>query len=115
MVSTITGFAKSGLKDWFIQRVSAIILAVYVLFLVGFFIVHPQVDYGTWKALFSQTCMRIFTLLAVLSLAAHAWIGLWTVFTDYIKCGVLRGILQVSVILVIFVYVVWTIQIIWGV
>ncbi|ODN42687.1 succinate dehydrogenase, hydrophobic membrane anchor protein [Piscirickettsia litoralis] len=114
MVSTITGLAKSGLKDWFIQRVSAVILAVYVLFLVGFFLVHPQVDFAAWKALFSNSCMRIFTLLALFSLAAHAWIGLWTVFTDYIKCGVLRGLLQVIVILAIFVYVVWAIQIIWG-
>ena len=28
--------------------------------------------------------MRIFSLLALLSLAHHAWIGLWAVFTDYL-------------------------------
>ena len=37
-----------------------------------------------WKALFEQTWMRIFSLLAILSLAAHAWIGMWAVLTDYL-------------------------------
>jgi hypothetical protein len=28
--------------------------------------------------------MKVFTLMAALSLAAHSWIGLWSVFTDYL-------------------------------
>jgi succinate dehydrogenase / fumarate reductase membrane anchor subunit len=28
--------------------------------------------------------MKILSLLAVLSLVAHAWIGMWQVFTDYV-------------------------------
>jgi succinate dehydrogenase / fumarate reductase membrane anchor subunit len=84
MVTSITNLTRNGLKDWFIQRVSAVILAVYLFFLVGYFIVHPGLDYATWRGLFACRAMRIFSVLALLSLMAHAWIGLWTIFTDYI-------------------------------
>ena len=67
------------------------------------------------------TAMRIFSLLALLALAAHAWVGLWTVLTDYVterqmgaKAAVIRLFLQTGMAICIFVYVVWGIQILWG-
>ena len=65
--------------------------------------------------------MRIFSLMAIFSLAAHAWIGMWAVFTDYLTerlmgttGNVLRITCQIGTSLVIFVYVIWSIQILWG-
>jgi succinate dehydrogenase / fumarate reductase membrane anchor subunit len=65
--------------------------------------------------------MRVFALLAALSLAAHAWIGMWGVFTDYFterllgpKGNVLRIGLQLATSLALVVYVIWAIQIIWS-
>ena len=65
--------------------------------------------------------MRVFSLLAMLSLAAHAWVGLWAVFTDYLTerlmgatGNALRIICQIGSILLIFIYVIWSIQILWG-
>ena len=34
MVTNITNLGRSGLSDWLIQRISAVILAVYALFMV---------------------------------------------------------------------------------
>lgn len=114
MVTNITNFGRSGLSDWLIQRVSAIILMFYTIFMVGYLLFSPGLDYVTWSALFAQTWMRIFSLLAFLSLAAHAWIGLWTVVTDYIKPTGIRFAVQIVVILAIFIFVVWGIQVLWG-
>jgi succinate dehydrogenase / fumarate reductase membrane anchor subunit len=65
--------------------------------------------------------MKVFTLLAVLSLAAHAWIGMWGVVTDYLterlmgsKGNVLRIGLQLLTSLALVVYVIWAVQIIWS-
>ena len=33
MVNSVTNFGRSGLYDWVIQRLSAVILAIYTLFL----------------------------------------------------------------------------------
>ncbi|EPC02595.1 succinate dehydrogenase [Litchfieldella anticariensis FP35 = DSM 16096] len=114
MVTNITNLGRSGLSDWLIQRVSAIILALYTLFIVGFLLINPGLDYATWSGLFAQTWMRIFSLLAFVSIAAHAWVGLWTVTTDYLKHTAIRLAVQTAIILAVFVFLVWGIQVLWG-
>ncbi|RZJ38104.1 MAG: succinate dehydrogenase, hydrophobic membrane anchor protein [Chryseobacterium sp.] len=84
MVRAATSFGRSGVSDWIIQRFSAVILTAYTLFIVVFLVLNPGLDYATWHGLFSNTAVRIFTLLALLSVAAHGWIGLWAVITDYL-------------------------------
>ncbi len=112
MVTNITSFGRSGLSDWLMQRVSAVVLALYTVFVVAYLLLNPNLDYYTWSGLL--TWMRIFSLLAFVSIAAHAWIGLWTVTTDYLKSTRLRVGAQTLIILAIFVYLVWGIQILWG-
>jgi len=58
--------------------------------------------------------MRIFSLLALISLGLHAWVGLWTITTDYIKPAALRFIIQAVCGLIMFVYLVWGVEILWG-
>jgi len=82
MVTSITSFGRSGLYDWMMQRVTAVVLLAYTIFMIGYLLMNPELDYNQWKELFSGTVMRIFTLLAVLSMVAHAWIGMWSVSTD---------------------------------
>lgn len=114
MVTNITNLGRSGLSDWLIQRFSAIILALYTLFIVLYLLFNPGLDYAAWSGLFDQTWMRIFSLLAFVSIAAHAWVGLWTVTTDYLKATGARLAAQSVIILACFVFLVWGIQILWG-
>jgi succinate dehydrogenase / fumarate reductase membrane anchor subunit len=79
-----------GLSDWLAQRATALVLAAYIFFLMGFFLTHPQLDFTTWRTLFAATGMRVFSLLFWLALSWHAWIGLWTVVTDYVKPPAVR-------------------------
>lgn len=115
MVTTITSFGRSGLYDWMMQRVTAVVLLVYTVFMIGYLLMNPDLSYEQWKQLFSGTPMRIFTLLALLSMVAHAWIGMWSVSTDYIKPTGLRFLFQSVCGLLAFIYVVWGIQILWGI
>jgi len=119
MVRAVTSFGRSGLSDWLVQRVSALILLAYFICIGATLI--TGVDYPQWKAMFALTSMKIFTVLAVFSLAAHAWIGMWSVGTDYLternmgaKGNILRLIFQIGCSLLIFIYVIWGIQILWG-
>ena len=82
MVTSVTSFSRTGLSDWLIQRVTSIILLAYFLLIA--YQLMGSVDYTSWARLFEQTWMKVFTLMAALSLAAHSWIGLWSVFTDYL-------------------------------
>ena len=121
MVRNVTSFGRSGLSDWVVQRVSAVILGIYFVGLLGYLILTPELGYTQWQALFSTTWMRIASLAALLALCAHAWIGMWTVFTDYLteymlgpKGTVLRIFFLTASVLLIFVYLVWGVQILWG-
>jgi succinate dehydrogenase / fumarate reductase, membrane anchor subunit len=122
MVRAATSFGRSGVSDWLIQRFSAIILAAYTFFIVGYLLTHPGLDYLTWKGLFSHLWVKVFSLLALLSLVAHSWIGLWAVITDYITTRVMgpkaltvRILILAVFALVTLTYTVWGIQILWGV
>ena len=41
MVASVTNLGRSGLYDWVVQRLTAVILALYTLFLLGFVIASP--------------------------------------------------------------------------
>ena len=119
MVTSVTSLGRSGLYDWLLQRVTAVILLAYFVY-VGC-VLLGGVDYAAWKELHSQTWMRVFSLLALFSLGIHAWVGLWAVFTDYLTerlmgttGNVLRFVAQVVCALTMFTYIVWGIQILWG-
>jgi succinate dehydrogenase / fumarate reductase membrane anchor subunit len=112
---SITNFSRNGLSDWLIQRFSAVVLAVYSVFIVGYLLANPELSFAQWQEFFACTAVRIFSLLALISTVAHAWIGMWTISTDYIKAAAIRFAFQVTCFLAMFVYLVWGIDIIWGV
>eukprot|EP00919_Chromeraceae_sp_WS-2016_P079409 GHVR01187953.1.p1 GENE.GHVR01187953.1~~GHVR01187953.1.p1 ORF type:complete len:129 (+),score=12.00 GHVR01187953.1:581-967(+) len=128
MVTSVTNFGRSGLSDWLVQRVTGVILLAYTLF-IAIVLLACTPDFVEWKALFDQTWVKVFSLAAVLSIAAHAWIGLWCVSTDYLvpyvltvklgpaagaKANLIRWAFQAVSAIVLFTYVVWGIQILWG-
>ena len=102
----------SGLADWLIQRLSAVVLAAYTLFLGGVFVLQPEMDYGEWRALFEHGAVRLFSLVTVLALCAHAWIGVWTITTDYLG-NRLRLLCQAICGLLTLVYLLWGFRILW--
>ncbi|MFT6431316.1 MAG: succinate dehydrogenase / fumarate reductase membrane anchor subunit [Halopseudomonas sp.] len=122
MVTNVTNLSRSGLYDWMAQRVSAVVLALYTLFLLGYIVFNPGLGYEEWSALFSQNWMRIFSLLTLVALSAHAWVGMWTISTDYLtpmslgKWATTGRLLFLALcVLAIFVYFVWGVQILWGI
>ncbi|MBL4794017.1 MAG: succinate dehydrogenase, hydrophobic membrane anchor protein [Pseudomonadales bacterium] len=112
---TATNLSRSGLTDWIVQRLTAVILALYVVVITGYFICTPEFTFEGWQAFMSCLPMKIFTLLAVISIAAHAWVGLWTIATDYIKPVAFRSVFLIACAIANFVYVVWAFQILWSV
>jgi succinate dehydrogenase / fumarate reductase membrane anchor subunit len=121
MVAAVTNFGRSGTSDWLFQRLSALVLLAYTLFIVWYLLATPDLDYGQWKALFAQTPMRIFSVGALLSTVVHAWIGWWSITTDYMTermmgpmGNILRWLAQLGCGLLLFTYLIWGIQVLWS-
>lgn len=114
MVTNVTSLTGNGLKDWLIQRVTAVFFAVYTLFLVIFLVNHPHLNFVQWHNLSANPVFQIATVIALLALSLHAWIGIWTVTTDYIKCTAIRLTVQLTVALWLIAQFIWGLMIVWG-
>ena len=113
--------SRSGVSDWLIQRVSAIVVALYIIILLGWILLAGEVTYVTWRELFSSTWMQLFTLITLLATCAHAWVGMWTIGSDYLRsrtlgegADTLRYVYQIVCILILLVYFFWGVKILWG-
>jgi succinate dehydrogenase / fumarate reductase membrane anchor subunit len=114
MVNRLVIGAGYGTLGWLAQRISAVVMAVYTLFMVGFFLAQRPLQFYAWKSLFTPLSMRLFSLLFLVSLFLHAWIGVRNILMDYVAPAGLRLALEVAVILALLVYAAWSIQILWG-
>ena len=120
-VKSGTGLTGSGLRDWIVQRVSAVILAVYLVVLLGWILLSGPVEFASWQSFMLSAPMKVLNLLALLALVAHAWVGMWTVFTDYVTKGSMgaaatpvRLVLQTLTIVGLIAYLLWGIMVFWA-
>jgi succinate dehydrogenase / fumarate reductase, membrane anchor subunit len=81
---------KNGLTDWLIQRFTAFYMMLCAAALIIFLSAHPGLTFYTWHGLFQHIVVKVITVLFVISLLWHAFIGIWTVLTDYLQCGIAR-------------------------
>lgn len=106
--------AHYGLIDWLVQRLTAVVMAVYTLLLLAIAGYHGGIDYEIWQALFSNSAFRVATLLFGLSMFWHAWVGIRDIWMDYIKPTALRLTLEMLTVLALVGYAAWLIDILWG-
>ena len=114
MVDRVVTGAHYGMRDWLMQRVTAVMMALYSLCMAGWLLLHPHPDYDTWTLLFSSNVVRSLTLLVLFAVFVHAWIGVRDIVMDYIKIPILRLAIHVAVILTLILYAIWAVQILWG-
>jgi len=114
MVKRIVTGAHYGLKDWLAQRITALVMAVYVVVVAGMLLVCPVQGHERWRALFDHQTMRVATLIFFLSLFWHAWVGMRDILMDYAKHTGVRLGLEVIVVLVLVAYALWAVEILWS-
>ena len=120
MVTQVLNLTRSGLSDYVVQRATAVILTIYTVWVLGFFLLTPEMTYTILVGFFSSAPMQIASTLAVLSTVAHAWIGMWAIGTDYLLeahvgsySTVIRFAYQAACLLALFIYLVWAFRLVW--
>lgn len=114
MVDRVVVGAHYGLRDWLVQRVTAVLMAVYTVLMVGCLLLNDPAGYDDWKQLFAGQVVKTFTFLFLLSLFYHAWIGVRDIVMDYVKPASVRLVIHIVVILALLLYIIWSVQILWG-
>jgi succinate dehydrogenase / fumarate reductase membrane anchor subunit len=106
--------AHYGWRDWLVQRISAVVMALYTLLIVALLLWHGGLDYAAWKATFGNELFRLATFIFMISLLWHAWVGVRNIAMDYVKPVGVRLTVEVLVIAALVGYAGWTIQVLWG-
>ncbi len=112
-MSRTVAAARSALRDWLAQRITAVIMAAGTLVFIAAVLGNQPMTYAAWKELFAQGWMRALALLFVASLAWHMWVGMRDILMDYVRPVGVRLALQVGVLLAITIYLAWAAEILW--
>ena len=120
MIEKALRFYHSGLFDWFVQRATALLMTAYLIFMLIYLLINPDLSYGQWEVLNRSVGMRAFTFLTMIAMLSHAWIGNWCVLTDYVterligpKAIFIRNSIRFGMAILTFAYIAWAINIIW--
>lgn len=110
---TVVG-AHYGLRDWLSQRVTASLMALFTVAVLGQLIFSKgPVGYDAWAGIFSSQWMKVLTFTVFVALAWHVWVGVRDIFMDYIKPVGLRLGLQIFTIVWLLGCTGWGIQVLW--
>tara|TARA_B100000965_G_C19514268_1_gene723398 strand:+ start:279 stop:638 length:360 start_codon:yes stop_codon:yes gene_type:complete len=69
---------------WNIQRYSSLFILAYFIYILSFFVTTEEINFYSWSEFFLSLRSKFFTSIAFLMIISHAYIGLWTVGTDYL-------------------------------
>jgi succinate dehydrogenase / fumarate reductase membrane anchor subunit len=114
VVRRIVVGAHYGLKDWLIQRISALVMVFYTLLVLTIVCYEEDVDYGLWQALFANGAFRVATALFWLALLWHAWVGMRDIWMDYVKPTALRLTVETLTAITLLGYAAWLVDLLWG-
>ena len=113
MVNRVVVGAHYGLRDWILQRVTAVIMLVYTLALVLFLLTMPS-GFEAWRAFFQQTWVQVLTQTTILALLMHVWVGIRDVWMDYVKPVGVRLALHVFTLVWLVSCFIYSLKIVWG-
>lgn len=105
------GSAHSGLGEWLLQRLSALYLAGFLLWFLACLLLAAPADFSAWKAWFAGGGVRLAFAGFFLSLLLHAWVGMRSVFLDYLKPLGVRFAAQVFTAAALLAMAFWAVQI----
>jgi succinate dehydrogenase / fumarate reductase, membrane anchor subunit len=102
----------TGLRAWQVQRVSAVYMLLFVLFVLGSLGLHVPSDYGRWKAWVARPALSVALLLFFAALLGHMWVGLRDVLLDYARPPGVRHVLLAAVALGLLGLGIWLVWIV---
>ena len=80
---------------WYTQRYTSLIILSYLIYIFSFIFNNQDINFFSWSDFFLSFQVRFFSSIVFLVIVLHAFIGLWTVGTDYLTKRTL-GFLNVS-------------------
>ncbi len=80
----------TGLRAWLMQRISAVYMLFFILFLLVHFLLDPPRSYPAWHGWMRSPGVSVATVVFFAALSLHTWVGVRDVLMDYVHPPALR-------------------------
>ena len=80
---------------WYTQRYTSLVILSYLIYILSFIFTNQDINFFSWSDFFLSFQVRFLSSIVFIVIVLHAFIGLWTVGTDYLTKRAL-GFLNVS-------------------
>ena len=101
----------AGLRPWLLQRLSAVYLGVYTVYLFWHFALHAPTDFIAWQGWVASSTVSVSAALFFLALLLHVWVGLRDVLMDYVRNTTWRVIGSALLLLTLSAWGLWALRI----
>ncbi len=95
-------YVLHGLRPWLVQRVSAVYIALFVIYCVVAFATAGDAGYLQWRGWLFLPANTIAAGLFMVALLLHAWVGMRDIILDYVHNTLIR-MLALSLVIVVLV------------
>ena len=108
------GSAHRGVAGFLVQRVTSVYLGAFTFYLIGYWILNPLADYAAWSAYFASGAVRLAWAIFIGSLLAHTWLGLRSIYMDYVPATGVRFAVSLVTAFALIALAFWAAQILIG-
>ena len=108
------GSSHAGLGEWLLQRLTALYISGFIVYATLRFSIAPIDNYAEWTIWFASGAVRVSWALFVASILVHAWIGLRSVYLDYLHPLWLRVAALILTGTALWALAFWSAQLLFG-
>lgn len=105
--------AMTGLRAWLVQRVTAVYMLFFIVFLLVHFLFDPPKSYLAWREWMLKPGVSISAFVFYTALLMHAWVGVRDVILDYVKPLAVRVLLLALLGFCLIGLGAWVTRILW--
>ena len=107
--------AHYGMGDWLSQRITAVVMGLYTVIVLVAFFASSLSSYDRWASLYAAPWMKVATLVTLVALLYHVWVGMRDIWMDYVKPAGIRLLLQCATIVWLIACLAYAVIILWRV
>jgi succinate dehydrogenase / fumarate reductase membrane anchor subunit len=105
--------ALSGLRAWLVQRASAVYMLLFIVYLLGHFVLDRPDSYANWRDWMLSPGVSISATIFFAALLLHAWVGLRDVALDYVQPVAVRIGFLALLVFALAAAGLWVVRILW--
>ena len=103
----------TGLRAWLVQRLSALFMLGFLVFLLIHFRVTRPRSYVAWHDWMLSPGVSLSASIFFAALLVHAWVGLRDVILDYVQPPAIRAGVLALLLLALMALGLWAVRILW--